>query len=263
MVKVSKGDYIDPTYKKLSQKPSGQKLLRILRLVALNVMTVKEIQKTTNYSMSEVKKLLRRAEEKNYVKAFIRKGPFKLGSGRPPQDKIASLDEMQRKIKKTGRPEAYYSITGDGRWLMALDPEIRDKLSEAEKNYLDIPRITLFDSYPSLKRRIISDSVLKQFSRYDKDILFRGYSFLLPLLGPFLFVPDYESEEAVNCYGLLVKAINESVKSEHISYYYRAVEASFVQLQKAIHRHQLLLDEMEKLPEVKEYLDEKSKSTAT
>lgn len=251
--KVSENDYIDPTYKKLMKKKSGRKLIQILRLLAIDVLTVKEIQEKTKFSTSEIRKLINKEQnEKNpHLEVFTRSGDFQKRPGRK-----SSVKEVlsKTKAKGGGRPEQYISISGNGKWLMRFDPEVRDVWTKAEKNYLDIPNPTLFDSYLNLKFRLSQSPILKEFRNLTTSFVFGGYPLHMQIIKPFLFVPERLDEKSVQSYDELVKVLQEEVLPKHVVNYYRAIESSLSSLSKAVEKHKILLEKMRQIPEVREYL---------
>jgi len=233
----------------MSKEP-GRKLIQILRLLTEGILTINEITDRVDFSESYVEEIVKRGEKEGYIKkhnkVVIRK------PGRPK----ARKSERIKPEKKTGRPPYYYCLTGDGKWLIRLDPEVRHIwMDKVEKTYEELTKHTLFDCYANLVYGIQEHQELGEYQRphYFMD----GY-LQLKALSPFIYRGEREVEKVTQLYDELIEVIKVCVRSEHIPYYYKTLAQSVPRLKGILDRHYLLMDKLKTLPEVQEYLEKQS-----
>lgn len=243
--KVSCEDFIDPTYRTLMRSKRGRKLVSILRLLSEGMMTIKEITRRTRFSRSEVRDLIGKGLKDGYVE-------------------ICNIERVHRKRgkpvigefeKDTGRPPDYYYLTGDGKWLIRLDPEVRDRWDEVKIAYKKIVEHTDFDSYADLVYAIRKHPQLK---KYQKPYYFMDEELELTIFSPFIYGNEHGAKE-IQLYDELVKTIETAVKPEHVLNYYLALERSLVEFNAILDRCKSLVEKMQKIQGAKEYLGRRSK----
>jgi DNA-binding Lrp family transcriptional regulator len=247
--KVSEDDYIDPTYKKwVSSNKSEGRLIQIIRIIARQPATVEQISKQTNLSLSQIRKLVKIAEKEDYIKRNI-PSSTKRSPGRPLSTKHEEV---------TGRPEHSFSITGNGRWLMRLDPELRDTWEEIQRNYPKNQTRSVFDSYANIIYGIKKSESLKRFEKFEKDYQSFDHLLEMQVLRPFLFTYNSKEVDSVKCHDELVDVIEKYALPQHRLLYYQTLEDSLSKLLREIEMHKTLMDKMKKIPEVSEYLGKKN-----
>lgn len=239
---MPKEDYIDPRYKKYIRSKSGRKMLEILRILTHGIADRKKLEDKTGFSTSEVRKLLLKAREQNFVVAFEKEGKFSGRRGRP---------KKREPQKETGRPPSYYALTGEGMWLIRLDPQVRDHWNQVEMAYKNVSEFSDFASYANLIYAIQKHPILRQ---YRKPYYFMDQELEQVPLNPFIWGGPFE-REVEKVYDELVKTIKENVRSNHISSYYRVLEEAVSELDEIITRHKLLMKKMRTLPEVQAYIN--------
>jgi len=233
-------DYIDSKYKRLIGNARGRKLIQVLRLLTEGIMTKKEIARRTGFSASEVRELVKKGLVDGYIERRTKEIRGK--PGRLP-------NRGQR--KRAGRPSYYYYLNGDGKWLIRLDPEVRDRWDEVEIAYEKLIEHTIFDSYANLVYAIRKNAELRKYQKAD---YFMDDELQRTVLNPFLYVGEYGAKEATQLYDELVRVIKISVRSEDVIGYYSALEESLKELNTVVDCHKALMEKMRTLPEVQEYL---------
>jgi hypothetical protein len=220
----------------------GQKLIQVLRLLTEGIMTKKEIAKRTNFSLSETRELLKKGLEEELVEACTGEGKVHKKPGRP-------LTLEQEDV--TGRPSNYYFLSGDGKWLIRSDPEVRDRWNQTEATYEKLVEHTGFDSYADLVDAIRRHPKL---TNYQKSNYFINGELERVVLNPFLYIGEYRAKEVIQLYDELVRVIKTSVRSEDVVVYYQVLEGSLKELNVIVDCHKALMKKMQTLPEVQEYL---------
>ncbi|MCW3999902.1 MAG: hypothetical protein NWE93_06660 [Candidatus Bathyarchaeota archaeon] len=243
--KVSEDDFIDPTYKTwISSKGANRKLIRILRVIVKQPSTFEQLHTETRIAVSDLHKLVEIAEKKKYIKRQI---PSK-------QSKPRGRPICSKHQEHMGKKKHKFVITGNGRWLMRLDPELRDKWEEIQRNYpIDVAR-TVFDSYANLKCGIKKSQKLRHFEAFDQNYQLLDNYLEMLALRPFLFTNKNQETEAVDCYDELVDVIANYVLPEHKVDYYLALENSLNKLNREIEMHKILLDKIKRITEIKEHI---------
>jgi len=245
LIRVSKEDYIDPRYKKYMKSKKGEKMITLLRILTERAFTRDELRDRTGFSLGEIRNLLLEAVDENFV-AEIRGTKVQRSRGR-------SITQPYKK-EETTRPPSHYALTSEAMWLMRFDPETRDRWKEVERTYDKTVTFTAFDSYANLLYAIQKHPILRQ---YRKPYYFMDQVLQQVPLNPFTWGGPREGEME-KVYDELVKVIKESVRSEHISAYYRVLEDAISELNVILARHKLLMKKMQAIPEVQQHLDERS-----
>lgn len=241
--KISEQDFIDPNYRSLMKTKKGKKLIQILRLIIKGSVTVNDIQRKSGFSTSEVKKLLVLGIEREYIKEY-KIDKLRRRRGRP----IAT-----RKIEDLGRPPKYYYLTGDGKWLMRFDPEVRDCWSNLKETLRLFVKHSEFHSFADFMYEIRKHPQLREFQRSNS--LMENMLEQITLR-PFVF-GNYYGVRIPQLYDELVRVLKESVYPDHIPGYYTALETSLEELKEVEKCHELLLEKMQAIPEVLNYLRNK------
>ena len=217
-------------------------MIQVLRSLTEGMMTKKEIAKRTSFSLSEVRELLKKGLEEELVEACTGEGKVHRKPGRPLH--------LERE-DVAGRPSNYYFLTGNGKWLIRSDPEVRDRWDQTEMTYEKLVEHTSFDSYDDLVEAIRRHPKLMD---YQKSSYFMDDELQRVVLNPFLYVGEYRAKEVMQLYDELVKVIKTSVRSEDVIGYYSALEESLKELNTVVDCHKALMKKMRILPEVQEYL---------
>ena len=213
----------------------------MLRLLTESMMTYKELASRTGLSESKIKNLVCTGEEDGFIQVYTRIQGFRIGPGK-------KLSE-----KKTGRPEVFCLLTGKAKWLLRLDPEIRDHWPQEGVTYEKVIEHTDLDSYQDLEYAIRKHPKLSKY-RVVWDLM--GEELQGVLLRPFIIGNRYKSRETI-LYDDLVEAIRKNVRTDHVLPYYFVLRNSFNDITEVLECNRLLLRKMEELPEVQAYLRKK------
>lgn len=224
---------------------TGRKIIATLRILTEGIMTRKELERRTGVSTSAMRKLLLKAQDENLVVAFDR-GKLSRRRGKPGRGEFE---------KETGRPPRYYALSGEGLWFMRFDTQMMDTWKQVQTAYEDLREFSEFDSYANLQYAIQMHPILKE---YRKPYYFMDQELQQVPLNPFIWGGPRDGE-VENVYTELAKIIKESVRSEHIFSYYRVLEEAVSELEEILNRHKLLMRKMQKLPEIQEYRNKRTR----
>lgn len=220
-------------------------MITLLRILTERAFTREELRVKTGFSLGVVRKLLLEAVDQNFV--------ARIGGTKVRKRPGRSITEPYKE-KKFTRPPSHYALTSEAMWLMRLDPEVRDRWQEIEKTYDETVTFTAFDSYANLLYTIQKHPILRQ---YRKPYYFMDQELQQVPLNPFIWDGPHE-REVKKVYDELVKVMKESVRSDHIFSYYRVLEEAVSELNEILACHKLLLEKMQTLPEVQQYLNKSS-----
>jgi len=242
MSKITPEDHIDPEYKRLIKRKRGKKLIQVLKLLCEGIMTRSKIQRRTKFSISEVRELTNLGIKKGYIKRYSITDKLHRSPGRP---------QLYESIRNLGRRPDYFCLSGNGKWLMRFDPNVRDRWEQLGVKHEGIVEQTEFDSYTDFIYAIRKNPTL---NKYRKPYYYMDQELERTALNPFLFVGFLKVEDAEQLHNELINVLKESVASEHIVSYYLALESGIKELYEILSRHRLLLEKMKTLKEVQQYL---------
>jgi hypothetical protein len=242
MEKVSHEDYIDPMYRRLMNSKRGQKLVQVLRVVAMGMKTIEEINDETGYTRSEIRELISKGLKAGYIEVWRTTKCVPGNRGRP----VAAKRE-----EDTGRPANLYSITAEAKWLIRFDPFTGPKWNQVERVYERLLPLDVWDSYANFRYAIQANPLLRKFQKSDEFMIneFRQTIFKL-----FVFFTQWRIENVEQLYDELIKTFAETVRPEDMVDYYSALERCLPQLQSSVDHCKLILNKMQTVPKIREYL---------
>ena len=217
-------------YKAFAKTIEGRKIIDISRVLARGISNIEEIKQCLGFSTSEIRKLLRLAEESEWVHSYptrrIRRSRGKPGKG--------SFE------KETGRPPRYYALEPKGLFYMRFDPALKDDWKAVESEYSEPFGPSSLEDYNNLKYAIQKHPVL---SKYKSPYYFDGILQRKPL-NPFLFQEYPDNVEFDSICEELVRLIRENVRPEHIRPYRTSLQDSVLRLRKIIKRHAIVIEKL-------------------
>lgn len=238
----SEFNFVSLDYDKLSRKKSGQSLLKVLRCLFGETITISELQKRAGFRETYVRNLVRRGEKKKIIeKIKIRK---QYRRGKPTKGSS----------RETGRPSYRYTLTAKGKQMMRDDQEIKANWSHVieHKTYFEK---TDFDVYQNLENAIRKHPQLKTYSSDSTHEPLVAVRLEGLIFRPFILGNNYGYQEKQKqlCEELF-NVISNIVGSGFVLPYYLALIEMQPELDAMVNSYQFLLNKMETFPEVQKYL---------
>lgn len=218
------------------KRKEGKKIVSICRILADGIFTIEEIKESLrkseseSYSKSEIHKLLKMAEEHEWVTAYL--GLRRIRPRRKPR--LGGFE------KKTGRPPVWYGLSHKGLFYMRFDPKLADKWKSVEETYDKLHKPNALDSLNNLRYAIQKHPVL---GKIGKPYYFDG-ELQRTVLNPFLFERGHDKKQIDELSDELVRLIKENVRPEHIRNYVSTLQSSVSRLAEAISKHKLLIEKI-------------------
>jgi len=221
------------------KRKEGKKIINICRILAHGIFTIEEIKKSLEesehefHSKSEIHKLLKMAEEHEWITAYP--GLRKIRPKGKPR-----LGESE---KKTGRPPVWYGLSYKGLFYMRFDTKLVDKWKSVEEAYDKIHKPTTLDSFNNLSYAIQKHPVLGKIGRpyYFDGELHRT------VLNPFLFERPLSEKQVDELSDELVRLMSENVRPEFLKIYIASLKDSLSRLENVVKRHRLMINKIKSL----------------
>lgn len=217
-------------YNAFTRTIRGEKIVRICRILAYGITTVRELEQSLGFSRSEIRKLLKLAEEHEWVLSQPT-SRTKRSRGKPRKGGFE---------RASGRPSTYYSLAPNGLFYMRFDPELSDKWKDVEQTYGASYEQSIFDSYNNLKYAIRKHPTLSKL----KPWYFDG-ELQRTLLNPLLFGASIGGKQFDELSDDLVRLVEENVKPEFIKNYRSTLQSSVSRMEKILSRHKLMIRKIE------------------
>lgn len=204
--------------------------------IALNgIMLMSEIEVYVSHSKRHALNLLLRAENLGYVERFdLKKVTHPPGKPRYPG----------AKKHERGRPQTVYKMTMMGLYLIRLDPRVRGKWNQVEKNYDYLGDMKeVWNSWANIYADIRNHDEL---SKYEKPYSPMKKDIFMLLLNPFIYTYNMMTEEVVNHYDKLVEIIQRHIDPEDWKFWRTSLNDRIMWHRKAIEREKILLEKLKR-----------------